>query len=152
MSIRLKVGRSFGSDLAQIKTSKMRKPKVKTPDSISSNNVPILTSETQEIETASISLAADMEVTQVIASIIVTEVTVITLEESVRSKFLSPRSIDRQEEKLGDVARRPMTQRNRLILKSKRKVVRVELAGPTRRTQSYLSMMVKRGPKSMSIS
>ena len=131
----------------------MRLLRAKTPDSISSNNAPILTSETLETETARKSLAAaDSEAIQVIVSIIVIEVTVITLEESVKSKFQSPRSIDRQGEELGGVARRPMTLRNRLILRSRSKIVQVVLAGPTLRTPSYPLMTVKRGPRSMSIS
>ena len=129
----------------------MRLLRAKTPDSISSNNAPILTSETLEIETAR-RRAADSEAIQEIVSIIVIEVTVIKHEESVKSKFLNPRSIDRQEEEQGGVVRRPMTLRNRLILKSRSKKVQVVLAGLTQRTPSYLLMTAKRGPRSMSIS
>ena len=154
MSIRLKGGRSCGSDLQQTKTSKTRKQKAKTPGSISSNNAPIQTLETRETETATESLAAGLEATLAIVSIIVIEatVTVITLEESVRSKSLSLRSIDLREGEQGDVAQLLTTLRNRPILRSRRKLVLVEQAGPTRRTQSYLLMTVKRGLKSMSIS
>ena len=125
MSIRSKGGRSCGSDLQQTKTSKMRKLKAKTPGSISSNNALIQTLETRGIETASISLAVDLGATQVIVSIIVIEaiVTVITLEESVRSKSLSLRSIDRRGGEQEGVAQLLTTLRNRPILRSRRKLV-----------------------------
>ena len=96
--------------------------RAKTPDSISSSNAPILTSETLETETTNTSqaLAADSAATLAIANIVIEGATVITtLEDLVRSKFLSLRSIDRRVDGPGDVTQQPMTQRNLPILRPK---------------------------------